>query len=53
VAPVYRILIQCPVTELVIDRGIRTVSREALCSGLYQSGIVSCPYCRQWGDLPL
>jgi hypothetical protein len=46
-ALVYKIVIQCPVTGRVIDRGIRTAGREALSSGLFQDGTVSCPYCSQ------
>jgi hypothetical protein len=46
-APVYQIVIQCPVTGRLIDRGIRTSGREAVSSGLFQAGTVSCPYCSQ------
>lgn len=43
----YRIVVQCPVTGRMIDSGIRTSGREAVSSGLFQDGTVSCPHCRQ------
>jgi hypothetical protein len=50
-ALVYKVVIQCPVTGGVIDRGIRTAGREVVSSGLFQDGLVSCPYCSQMHDL--
>ena len=43
----YRIMVRCPSTGKMIDSGILTSGREAISSGLFQNGLVSCPYCSQ------
>ncbi len=46
-APTYKIAVKCPVTGRMIDSGIRTSGREAVNSGLFHDGKVSCPHCHQ------
>ena len=41
----YKVMVRCPETGRRIDSGIRTSGREAINSGLFQSGTISCPHC--------
>jgi len=43
----FKIMITCPVTKKPIETGVKTASREALNSNLFQEHLVICPECYQ------
>lgn len=46
-AMIFRIMVRCPDTGNASDSGIRTSGREAVSSGLLQTGMLGCPYCHK------
>ena len=47
-SPVFKVMIQCPDTRRPLETGVRTSSREALLSSLYENQVAACPHCHQF-----
>lgn len=46
-AEAFRILIRCPVSNQIMDTGIRTSGREVLNTDIYRDGKLRCRFCGQ------